>query len=226
LIKQKNGVERLRLEKEFEDQLTREKVENEAESKAEADAKAKQQTAAAVSKPKTTTVQQPKQAQATNQPKTPQITVVNNGRPDIPMKYYFEYLKQVEDEIVAFCNQERAKEGLKPLVANDTLKLSARYKSNEMLQYNYFDHVSPVTNFNPWDIAKTFGYDYTAFGENIYMIQGPGKAEITAKRIFDGWMNSPGHKANIMSSKFGRIGVGVVFTANGNKCEATQQFSN
>jgi uncharacterized protein YkwD len=223
--------ERLRAEKEKQEQEERvraeeaakaeaeakAKAEAEAKARAEAEAKAKQQ-AQATAKTATT--------QPATQPKPSQQVNVNNARPDIPTKYAYEYLKQVEDEIVVLCNQERAKAGLKILAMNETLRQSARYKSNEMLQYNYFDHISPITNFKPWDIAKTFGYSYTAFGENIYMSKGVVKSTIAAKQIVDGWMNSEGHRKNILSDKFGRIGVGVAFTANGNICEATQQFSN
>lgn len=159
-------------------------------------------------------------------PKTTQPTVTNNGRPSIPTKYSFEYLKAIEDEIVVLCNKERAKAGIGALVMNETLRLSARYKSNEMLQYNYFEHKSPITGFRAWDIARTYGYKFTNFGENLYMVQGLSKAKIEAANIVDAWMNSSGHRANILNGNFNKIGVGVVFSSSNNKCEATQHFSN
>lgn len=147
-------------------------------------------------------------------------------RQDIQLKYAFEYLQKVEDDIIVLCNKERTKAGVKPLAGNEVLRQSARYKSNEMLQYNYFDHNSPITGYKPWELAKTFGYSYTAFGENIWYGSGYSREAITAKLIVDSWMNSPGHRSNILNKDFGRIGVGVVYSAVNKKVEATQQFSN
>lgn len=81
----------------------------------------------------------------------------------------------------------------------------ARYKSNDMLKYDYFDHTSPNIG-GLSNLAKKFSYSYTALGENI-------------------WMNSPGHKANILNSAFGRIGIGVTLSTDG-LSHATQEFSN
>lgn len=193
----------------------------EADNKVAAqESKAPQPVKAATTKKKTTT----KTTQPQTKPTQPAVT--NNGRPSIPTKYTFEYLKAVEDEILVLCNRERAKAGKEALVMNETLRLSARYKSNEMLQYNYFEHKSPITGFSAWDIARTYGYKFTAFGENLYMVQGLGKAKIEAATIVDAWMNSPGHRANILNGNYNKIGVGVVFSSSNNKCEATQHFSN
>lgn len=171
-----------------------------------------------------------KPAAKTSQPKpaTPVATTTTSktGRPDIPEKYAFSYLKSVEDEIVKLCNEERAKGGLKPLSMNETLRQSARYKSNEMLQYGYFDHNSPITGYKSWELAKTFGYSYTIFGENIWYSKGYSQAQIEAKLIVSAWMSSEGHRKNIMNGSFGRIGVGVVYSTVNKKAEATQQFSN
>lgn len=181
--------------------------------------------------PKTTTpttkaIQPKPTAPSVTPTTTPNATVAKTGRPDIPEKYAFSYLKSVEDEIVKLCNEERAKSNLKPLSINETLRQSARYKSNEMLQFEYFDHNSPITGYKPWELAKIFGYSYTAFGENIWYAKGYSQAQIEAKLIVDGWMNSEGHRKNIMNGNFGRIGVGVVYSNGNNKAEATQQFSN
>jgi uncharacterized protein YkwD len=213
--------EEIRVKKELEEKL---KAEQEAKQKEES--KAKQEQAKLQ-----TNKSQPSNAQNSQpQTKAPSTQASNKSassvRQDIPLKYAFEYLQNIEDQILVLCNQERAKVGVKPLVMNETLRQSSRYKSNEMLQYNYFDHASPVNGFNPWDLAKTFGYSYTAFGENIWYGSGYSRDNITAKLIVDAWLNSSGHKKNILNQDFGRIGVGIVYSGVNKKLEATQQFSD
>ncbi len=147
-----------------------------------------------------------------------------------------DFLSQVESEIVRLCNIEREKLGLKPLISNPRLDEIARYKSEEMGQYNYFEHKSPISGYQSWDLAKkVFGYEYRSFGENIWMKRATAsnpkqylptfKANITASEIVDGWMNSDGHRENILSTKYGKIGVGVVVCSD-LRAYATQVFSD
>lgn len=173
----------------------------------------------------------------TYQAKDNYIQTTNKQRPEIPTKYPVEYWGEVEDKIVFLCNNERAKVGDSPLSAIDTLREVARYKSDEMLQYNYFEHVSPITGFQPWDLAGTYGWHSSAYGENIWMVQADGldpnnaaqmqayRASITAEKIVTDWMNSPGHKENILNKNFTKIGVGLAFSSCG-RSYATQEFSN
>lgn len=145
---------------------------------------------------------------------------------DVPIKYQYEYLHSIENEIVRLCNIERNKKGLTPLAIDKTLTKTAGYKANEMLQYEYFSHISPVTGLNPWELAASFGYSFRAFGENIWMGKGYQKEQLTAELIVEGWMNSKGHRENILSDKFGKIGVGVIFSKDIKRIEAVQEFSN
>ncbi|MFT5873314.1 MAG: putative YkwD family protein [Clostridium sp.] len=115
---------------------------------------------------------------------------------------------KLEKEVVALVNQERAKLGLAPLKDNSELSNVARIKSGDMVAKNYFSHTSP-TYGSPFDMMKKFGITYTAAGENIAMGQP------TAASVMTAWMNSPGHKANILSKNFTEIGVGVAKDANG-----------
>ena len=153
-------------------------------------------------------------------------------------KYDVEYLTTIENSIITLCNNERAKVSKGSLSNNNTLMTIARFKSNEMLQYGYFAHVSKVTGIAPFDLAKTFGWKSNSFGENIwYMAMDiPNddnrsaalaffKANMTAKKIVTDWMNSAGHRANILNDTYNRIGVGVAFSTTG-KVYATQSFSN
>ncbi|MEK6263269.1 MAG: CAP domain-containing protein [Clostridium sp.] len=123
---------------------------------------------------------------------------------------------KLENEVVVLVNQERAKLGLAPLKNNVELSNVARYKSEDMRDKNYFSHTSP-TYGSPFDMMKKFGIDYMAAGENI------AKGQTTAAEVMKSWMNSPGHKANILSEDFTEIGVGVAKDANGT-IYWTQQF--
>ncbi|HVI42636.1 MAG TPA: CAP domain-containing protein, partial [Anaerovoracaceae bacterium] len=74
---------------------------------------------------------------------------------------------------------------------------------------NYFAHQSP-TYGSPFDMMKQFGISYSYAGENI------AEGQRTPAEVMDGWMNSPGHKANIMNTSYTEIGVGYVTNSNGN----------
>jgi len=123
---------------------------------------------------------------------------------------------KLEKEVVALVNQERAKLGLAALKDNAQVAKVAGIKSEDMRDKNYFSHTSP-TYGSPFDMMKQFGITYTAAGENIAMGQP------TAASVMSGWMNSPGHKANILSKNFTEIGVGVARDSSGT-IYWTQQF--
>ncbi|MFA5562368.1 MAG: SafA/ExsA family spore coat assembly protein [Eubacteriales bacterium] len=111
-----------------------------------------------------------------------------------------------EEQAVKLVNQQRAAAGLPALKANWELARVARYKSTDMSQKKYFAHNSP-TYGAPGTMIRNFGINYRAAGENIAM----GYA--TPQAVMNGWMNSPGHRANILNRSFTQIGVGYV--ANG-----------
>lgn len=104
-------------------------------------------------------------------------------------------------QVVTLVNQERAKAGLAPLkTTNETLKRVALDKAKDMYNNNYFDHTSP-TYGSPFDMMKQYGVTYRAAGENI------AKGQRTPQEVMTAWMNSPGHKANILNASFTTIGV-------------------
>lgn len=110
-------------------------------------------------------------------------------------------IKSFENQVIQLTNAERTKRGLPPLKANWQLSRVARYKATDMRDKNYFSHTSP-TYGSPFTMIKDFGLSYTAAGENIAAGQTTPKAVVTA------WMNSPGHRANILSKSYTQIGVG------------------
>ena len=111
-----------------------------------------------------------------------------------------------EQEVVDLVNQIRKNHGLKPLTVNWQLSRVARYKSQDMLDKKYFSHTSP-TYGSPFDMIKAFNISYKTAGENIAM------GYTTPSAVVNSWMNSTGHRANILNANFTQIGVGYV--ANG-----------
>ncbi|HOM01531.1 MAG TPA: SafA/ExsA family spore coat assembly protein [Acetivibrio sp.] len=125
-------------------------------------------------------------------------------------------IKAQENEVIRLVNAERAKKGLPALKANWQLSRVARYKSQDMVDKNYFSHTSP-TYGSPFRMMENFGIKFTAAGENIAMGQK------TAAEVMNAWMNSPGHRNNILSSSFSEIGVGLAKGPNG-RLYWTQMF--
>ncbi len=107
-------------------------------------------------------------------------------------------------QVVDLVNQERAKAGLSPLTAVSNLNSFAQTRSTELV--TVFDHVRPDGS-NP--LTAVFGLgNYSTAGENIAM------GYSSAQAVMEGWMNSPGHRANILSANFTSIGVGC-YSSNG-----------
>lgn len=141
--------------------------------------------------------------------KTPVNTETANGKDTVkaPAPSADTANLSYEQKVVALVNDQRAANGLKPLTLNEKLSDVARAKSQDMHDKKYFSHTSP-TYGSPFDMMKTFGISYRAAGENIAM----GYA--TPEAVVDGWMNSPGHRANILNASFTQIGVGYVSSGN------------
>ncbi len=113
-----------------------------------------------------------------------------------------------EQQVVDLVNKERAAAGLPALKVNTKLSGVAEKKAEDMRDGNYFSHTSP-TYGSPFDMMKQFGISYSSAGENI------AKGQRTPTDVMNGWMNSPGHKANILNSSYTEIGVGYVTDSNG-----------
>ncbi|MGG1573873.1 LysM peptidoglycan-binding domain-containing protein [Fictibacillus sp. NRS-1165] len=104
-------------------------------------------------------------------------------------------------EVASLVNQERNKQGLSPLTLNTKLSNVAKIKATDMVEHNYFSHTSP-TYSSPFDMMRTFGISYSAAGENI------AEGQRSPQQVMQDWMNSPGHRQNILSSNYSQIGVG------------------
>ena len=118
-------------------------------------------------------------------------------------------MRSLEIEVIRLVNIERAKVGRSALIENNKISNIARIKSQDFIKNNYFSHNSP-TYGSPFDMLKSFGITYTAAGENI------ANGQRTAAEVMNSWMNSSGHRANILNSAYNQIGVGVAKNKNGN----------
>jgi uncharacterized YkwD family protein len=106
-----------------------------------------------------------------------------------------------EEQVVQLVNQQRAKAGLKSLTHRADVKNVAQKKAQDMINSNYFSHTSPNYG-SPFDMLKTFGISYSYAGENI------AKGQKTPQEVMNAWMNSSGHRANILKPEYDAIGVG------------------
>ncbi|MBJ9988583.1 MULTISPECIES: CAP domain-containing protein [Paenibacillus] len=103
-------------------------------------------------------------------------------------------------QVIKLVNQERAKAGLGALKENTKLSGMAMDKAKDMYSNNYFDHNSP-TYGSPFDMMKKYGISYSYAGENI------AKGQKDPADVMNAWMNSEGHRANILNSHYTTIGV-------------------
>lgn len=112
-----------------------------------------------------------------------------------------------EKEVIRLVNEIRVKNGLKELTYDWELCRVARYKSQDMKDNKYFSHTSPVYG-SPFQMIRNFGISYRSAGENI------AKGYASPQAVVNGWLNSEGHRANILNSSFTHIGVGYVASGN------------
>lgn len=117
-------------------------------------------------------------------------------------------LKSFEDEVVRLVNIERTNRGLPALTVNWQLARVARYKSQDMVNRKYFSHDSP-TYGSPFTMIESFGIRFTAAAENI------AYGQRTPADVMRDWMNSPGHRSNILTANVTQIGVGAAKASNG-----------
>ncbi|MGE5672984.1 MAG: CAP domain-containing protein [Mycobacterium leprae] len=107
-----------------------------------------------------------------------------------------------EQQMLNLINNARAQNGLAPLKADATLTRMAEVKSQDMINNNYFAHQSP-TYGSPFQMMARFGVTYNTAGENI-------AGNSTVNGAFQAWMNSPGHRANILNGQYTKTGIGIV----------------
>ncbi|MDD2377223.1 MAG: CAP domain-containing protein, partial [Bacilli bacterium] len=117
-------------------------------------------------------------------------------------------IRALETEVIRLVNAERSRAGQPTLTENNEVSRVARTKSQDFINNNYFSHNSP-TYGSPFEMLRSFGVSYTAAAENI------ARGQRTAEEVMNTWMNSSGHRANILNSTYNQIGVGVARDNNG-----------
>ncbi|WP_442853211.1 CAP domain-containing protein [Bacillus sp. EB01] len=116
-------------------------------------------------------------------------------------------ISQMAQQVIDLTNVQRQQNGLPPLQADTQLSGVAQRKSLDMAQNNYFSHTSP-TYGSPFDMMRDFGVSYRTAGENIAVGQR------SAQEVVQAWMNSEGHRRNILNREFTHIGVGFLQNSN------------
>ncbi|MBV9240397.1 MAG: CvpA family protein [Acidobacteria bacterium] len=109
---------------------------------------------------------------------------------------------ELEEQMLELVNQERTSRGLKPLVIDEELRKVARAHSEDMFVRGYFSHYTPEGK-DPFDRMREAGVNFRTAGENLALAP-------TLQLAHTGLMNSPGHRANILHTQFGRVGIGIL----------------
>ncbi|CAM5700699.1 CAP domain-containing protein OS=Streptomyces alboniger OX=132473 GN=CP975_25745 PE=4 SV=1 [Streptomyces alboniger] len=112
-----------------------------------------------------------------------------------------------ETAVLTLVNEERAKAGCRPVTADSGLAALADRFSTDMAERDFFDHTDP-DGATPWDRAEKAGITDLG-GENI------ARGQANARSVMDAWMNSSGHRANILNCDYKTLGVGVHFGPGG-----------
>jgi uncharacterized protein YkwD len=130
----------------------------------------------------------------------------------------------VESRIFKLTNEARRKNGLTTLDKDDTLVGVARAHSDDMLRREFFSHVNPEGLSPVQRLAPVYSSTLSRAGENIWGGSGYDYSDpkLIARVIVDGWMSSPGHRANIVNPSYTNLGVGV--SVRGKEIRATQVF--
>ena len=116
---------------------------------------------------------------------------------------------QIQEKVLALTNAERAKDGLGALSSNAKLESAALFHSADMQNQDYFEHEDPQGCSASCRVSNA-GYIWQRVGENIYTMTGYAlNADSLAKMVVDGWMESPGHRANILTPQYTETGIGV-----------------
>lgn len=123
-----------------------------------------------------------------------------------------------DQRILELVNQERSKQNLRTLTLSQELDLAADRYSERMSAGDFFSHTDPTNGSNPGQRISQAGYNGTTWGENI------AAGYTTAEAVFQGWMNSSGHRANILNSNFTHMGLGYAYQANDGGSVAYQHY--
>ena len=178
---------------------------------------------------------------------TPTMRPINTPTPSVPQKATDEWILAVESEVHRLTNEERVKRSLRPLSYDPVLASIAQGHSKDMAQLDYFDHDN-LRGQAPSDRAGQAGYrcrkdcgsyytvgiaenifqtwlfsSYTTSLSGLVVSRNYMTMEEIASQVVDGWINSPGHRENILNARYDREGIGIAVSSDG-KVYVTQNF--
>lgn len=131
--------------------------------------------------------------------------------------YFFADITKID--LLNLLNQHRQNVGLNTLSESEALNQAAALKAQDMVNNGYFAHQSP-TGVTPWFWFKKAGYEYKYAGENLAV------GFFDSKTVYDAWVNSPSHKANLLNKNYTQVGTAVVTNFEGNSILVVQEFGS
>ena len=140
-----------------------------------------------------------------------------NTKPEVPQKPQMPQKPETDNilqdsskagQVLSLVNKERTSRGLAAIKGDSALNKVAQLKAEDMAKNGYFSHTSP-TYGSVFDMLKNHNIKYKTAGENI------AYGQKTAQSVMNGWMNSSGHKANILKNGYTKLGVGYAVSKNG-----------
>jgi uncharacterized protein YkwD len=149
----------------------------------------------------------PTPTRTTAAPTTPVVTLAPARTTPAETPVSSDAVTAARAQILSLVNDQRATAGCKPLTAGSDLDQLAQNFSDDMAARAFFDHTDP-DGHTPWDRAKALGITNLG-GENI------ARGQADAQAVMDAWMNSPGHRANILNCEYTTLGVGIHFGTGG-----------
>lgn len=166
-------------------------------------------TASPRATPTRTATAAPTPTRTTAAPTTPVVTrsAVRSSAPTASASQSGDAISSARGRILALVNQQRAAAGCQALTASASLDTLAQNFSDDMAARGFFDHTDPDGR-TPWDRADALGVTSLG-GENI------ARGQADAQAVMDAWMNSPGHRANILNCDYRTLGVGIHFGTGG-----------
>ena len=132
-----------------------------------------------------------------------------------PQNIFFADITKTD--LVKLLNQSRQNAGLNILVENDTLNRGALLKAQDMVDKGYFSHQSPK-GLTPWFWFGQAGYEYKYAGENLAI------GFVNSNEVFEAWLNSPSHKANVLNGNYQEVGTAILSGFGGNNTTVIVQF--
>ncbi|MGD8813586.1 MAG: CAP domain-containing protein [Anaerolineales bacterium] len=147
---------------------------------------------------------------ATRTPQLPTATATSQPPTATPSTCVYSGNASFESTLVSLINQERNNQGISSLIASSQLTAAARQHSRDMACNDFFSHTGSDGS-SPFQRIAWSGFSFTAAAENIYAGSGSFNSP---QQAFNSWMNSPGHRTNMLNATYTHIGVGYIYCAS------------